>query len=73
MSKPQTGGGKAPPKRPELRSEADRAEASTRLCVRLPVATARQLERLAEARHNHRVTVLCELIDAAATVQKGKP
>ena len=66
MSKPRTGGAKAPPKRPELRSEADRAELSTRLCVRLPPKTARQLEQLAKSRHSARVTVLCDLIQEAS-------
>lgn len=54
-----------PAKRPELRTESDRAERSTRLCVRLPAATAAKLERLAKARHSARVTVLCDLIDEA--------
>ncbi len=71
MSKPRTGGAAAPPKRHDARQDSDRA--SVKLTVRLPRQTALQLEQIAKRQGMARVTVLCDLIDAAATVQKGKP
>lgn len=79
MTKSQRGAGKAPtPKRGTTAptEEYYRAHGYRRLQVRLPVATLRQLEQLAKARHSARVTVLCDLIEAAnpaPSVQKGKP
>lgn len=59
-----------PPKRIYTRTEADRD--STRVCLRLPKRTAEQLDALADSTGQHRVTVICDLVERADEERKEK-